>query len=181
LGAATRCASLRFILIAWVAVGFIACSEIAPTNPYDPSTPAGQQAAATITGAFKLYDEAVPDAVLDEVALSPAGTFVFDEVPPGDYLVRAHVDGFRDGERTLRLDAGVRYDLGELPLPALASPDAVGSIAGVARRVDAPEDGHGGIRVQVLGTPWQAETEDTGHYRVVVAPGLYAVGFSADG
>ena len=181
----------------------LACGDISATNPYDPGTPAAQQAPATVSGAIRLYDENHPEAVFDAERLSTGaiflvtagaavdvqaqqapdskGAFLFENVPSGDYVVRAHVDGFQDVERPFHLEIGLDYKLGELALPAISNAESVGYLVGKAQRSDAPAGGHGGIRVQVLGTPWQAETDDDGAYRVAVSPGLYNLSFASAG
>lgn len=200
----TRLAAALALLCA-----LLACGEISPTNPYDPSTPESQQETGSISGGLRLLDPDQPDAVFDparfqearirllevgerntvigEVVPSPPAsadapaTFAFEQVEPGDYLVEAHVQGFLDATRPVRLEIGVQYQLGDLTLTALNTPESVAYVEGAAHRADAPAAGHGGIRVQVQGTPWQAETEDSGAYRVAVAPGLYTVTFASAG
>lgn len=200
----TRLAAVLGLLCA-----LLACGEISPTNPYDPSTPESQQETGSISGGLRLIDPDQPEAVFDparfqearirlievgeantvigEVVPSPPAsadapaTFAFEQIEPGDYLVEAHVQGFLDTTRPVRLEIGVQYQLGDLTLTALNTPESVAYIEGAARRADAPVAGHGGIRVQVQGTPWQAETEDSGAYRVAVAPGLYTVTFATAG
>ncbi len=203
--------SVRTLLAAMLGVfcALAACGEISPTNPYDPSTPESQQETGSISGGLRLLDPDQPEAVFDparfqearirlievgerntvvgEVVPSPPAstdapaTFAFEQIEPGDYLVEAHVQGFLDASRPVRLEIGVQYQLGELTLTALNTPESVAYLEGLARREDAPAAGHGGIRVQVQGTPWQAETEDSGAYRVAVAPGLYTVTFASAG
>jgi hypothetical protein len=199
-------AAVRFTLPLWL-LTLQACGEIAPTNPYDPSTPAQQQEAGTIGGTLRLADPNTPEAAFDpsllgtaairlfslgadavEVAsttastdLETAGVFLLEEIPPGEYVVRAEVEGFVPQERAVDLGIGAAYALGELTLFAVSTPESIGRISGVARRADAPEGAHGGIRVQVAGTPWQADTEDSGRFTVAVAPGLYDLSFAAAG
>ena len=51
---------VRGVTHVWALIGLVlvtllcACGDIASTNPYDPSTPAAQQAAATVSGALRL-------------------------------------------------------------------------------------------------------------------------------
>ena len=60
-----RCVWTRVFYVGCAFVGLVACSEIAPTNPYDPATPVPQQAKAMITGQVSLPTEETDLAVFD--------------------------------------------------------------------------------------------------------------------
>ena len=64
--------------LALVALFTAACAEVAPTNPFDPSTPAGQQAKATVHGFVALPPGYPPErfggAGIDLVGLGDAST-----------------------------------------------------------------------------------------------------------
>ena len=186
-----------------------ACSDIPASNPYDPSTPAAQQATASIVGRLVLPQDfdatnfggarVALSTQLDPAAeprlaeLTPAETaehrsalaFSFPELPAGPFLLNVSVGTFqllRDGQSLtplpVTLVVGRRLDLGDLPLtvPPVTSR---GGLQGIARLEGATR--HGGITVELRGTPYATTTTAEGRYAVDVPAGTYDVDFTATG
>ena len=82
---------------------------------------------------------------------------------------------------TITVGIGEDVDLGDLPLSPDTAPDAQGTLSGVAERGGAPAGGHGGISVQLDGTPFAARTAADGRFALGVPAALYTVSFSDPG
>jgi hypothetical protein len=153
---------LVFALL-WLALG---CSEMAATNPYDPATPAAQQAPGSIRGQVRLLRFTAPETTLEVlVELVAAGSdgalgtqkptadgrFAFEEVPAGTYEVRASLPGYLPESRRVAVGRGETVELGTLSLQH----DALGPYAvtfeGRIRLRGATEHGGTTVRLQVAG------------------------------
>ncbi|MCA9543216.1 MAG: carboxypeptidase regulatory-like domain-containing protein, partial [Myxococcales bacterium] len=177
-------------LVAWtVAAGALGCTDLAPTNPYDPQAPEAQQAKGTLDGTLTLPDGvtgaafegatvalfalSAPTTALREAAVvGEAGDdrrarFQFDDLPAGQYRVQPRVPGFAlvlDGERTaglvVQITIGGNASLGELILEA----DEADRFEVSGRvRLGGTEDGtHAGTRVEAVGSPDVVFTDDDG-------------------
>jgi hypothetical protein len=105
----------------WLA---IACTDVDPTNPYDPGAPSTVQARATVSGRVLLETgEPAAGAAVDLVEASIAdrtddeGRFALGDVPMGSYTLTARLDGYATGLRAvLDLDRGETRDVGDLLL-----------------------------------------------------------------
>ncbi len=123
---------------------------------------------------LRLFDAADPgDAEPARPPASPGvdGFFLLDGVGAGRWRVCAHLDGFRSFTDTRVVDPGQRVGLGRVALrPDLpADGEAATVVTGVARLEDVPGDvGHGGVRVEVEGSPFTAVTSDAGTFQVTV-------------
>ena len=180
----------------------VSCAEVAPTNPFDPSTPAAQQAKATVHGFVALPPGYPPGrfggAGIDLVGLGDASAsgqmgalapgpvvagevssapFTFEGVPVGRYTLRARIEGFTVAE--LPLDVGIAEDVDVGTLRATLS--GTSAIEGIATFEPAPPDGHSGIVVEISGSPGTTQTNSTGAYRLILGAGTYTVTFTATG
>lgn len=98
--------------------------------------------------------------------------FVMPDVAPGAYALRASLAGLDDRELPLiRVAPGETLNVGDLQLAAVdvADPDGI-SLVGEARLDPAPAAGHGGVLVQVVGTPYRTQTDEVGAYLLRVPP-----------
>ncbi len=163
----------------------VGCEDVPATNPFDPATPVSQQAQARLEGTVTLpegFGETnLADGRVDlvdaagEVALTSGvadGTYLFDAVNAGAYLVRVIVPGLRVAERPVQLLRGetLRQPPIALSAPSTEDIDAL-FVVGVARLEGAPEAGHQGIFVEVQDTPYNALTARDGTFRVQAPPG----------
>jgi hypothetical protein len=200
----SRISVLTLIVCAFsLALGLTACADIAATNPFDPGAPTGQQAAGAVTGTLVRpvgHDASrFSNARVDLVGLGglagPAsdggaqaaasadvdpitGDFTVTDVAPGAYGVSFVVPGFRAPAIRIVIGIGETVALGEI---ALEIPTRTTTISGVARRAGAPDDGHGGISVEALGTPFTAATASGGAFTLAVTEGEFTLRFSLPG
>jgi hypothetical protein len=173
----------------------VGCEDVPATNPFDPATPVSQQAQARLEGTVTLpegFGETnLADGRVDlvdaagEVALTSGvadGTYLFDAVNAGAYLVRVIVPGLRVAERPVQLLRGetLRQPPIALSAPSTEDIDAL-FVVGVARLEGAPEAGHQGIFVEVQDTPYNALTARDGTFRVQAPPGERTVAVSFPG
>lgn len=183
-----------------IALGLLitGCPEISPTSPYDPATPAAQQATGSIAGQVILIDDEGlydPGVVLPNVRIGlyhPAnafdpfaerpvdddGRFSFSEVPTGQWVVSARVSGFAPSSTTV--DLGIAEDHTMAPMRLmpldLAQPEvaaATGTLRGRARL--AGQRDHGSVRIEVPGWPYATVTTSDGDWLMTVPPGRYAL------
>jgi protocatechuate 3,4-dioxygenase beta subunit len=114
----------------------------------------------------------IPDATVEVTgtnwsAVTDANGAFEVAVPPGAYTLRYQAFGYVGQQRTLAVgpdqvvDASAQLDVGD-----------VGTITGV---VSSPDDGSlAGVRVDLLGTPYQTVTDEAGAYTfTLVEPGSY--------
>lgn len=163
---------MRFrVLCAAVLLG--ACSDVTPTNPYDPAAPATVQRSANLSGRLVLPAGFDADALLTaEVALQDLagdadlrvgvddeGRFAFGELTPGRYRVRPEVGGFTAAPIVVALGIGEVLDLGPIELaPAVV----LGGVRGRAERAGAAS--HDGIAVRARGTRYGTATDALGQF-----------------
>ena len=112
---------------------------------------------------------------------SADGAFVFADVPARRYGLIATLAGFEPARRPFAVEIGARVDLGEVRLDLIEEEEAITAVEGVVERQGAGAGGHGGIRVEVVGTPLVTQTSSDGRFRLVLPPGNAALLFSADG
>lgn len=183
---------------------YSACGEVPATNPFDPATPADQRAAGLLRGrllAPEGYDLAqlaelrvslhavAADADAGDEALSrtPAvdgderGRFVFEDLRAGTYLLRVDATPLTMEPLPVVVAVGAALDLGDLALRAQSAAEAMGTVAGVARRAGAADTGHGGITVRLNGTPIFGVTAPDGAFLLQAPAGLYDVTAEAPG
>ncbi|MCA9560565.1 MAG: carboxypeptidase regulatory-like domain-containing protein, partial [Myxococcales bacterium] len=171
------------------------CEDVPATNPFDPATPVSQQAQARLEGTVTLPDgfgasnlaEGRVDLVdgAGEIALTGGvaeGTFLFEAVNAGAYLVRVVVPGLVVAERPVQVFRGETTRLPPIALeaPGTEDPDAL-FVVGVAQLEGAPQGGHQGIYVEVQETPYNALTARDGTFRVQAPPGERTVAVSFPG
>ena len=194
----------RHDLLAWLLVLLpMGCSDVAPTNPYDPEAPAHQQAPGTVRGRLRAtvslppgFDEpdrlgrvAVElrplegDEVLRSASPGANGRCILDDVPLGSGRLVASLEGFVPVSRFVDVGPGESVDAGllALTLPAtrgLEPTELTGTayLGGVL-----VEDGHGGILVEALGTPFATVTTTHGRFRLPVLPEPQTLSFSKPG
>ncbi len=136
-------------------------------------------APGSVTGRLLLpaaFDAGVllPTAV---VALDPGdsavaplsnGLFTLDAIEPGDYDLTVALAGFAPLRLPITIGPGRALDLGLLAMATLGGERITGSVR--LGDVDDPL-GHRGIRVEVLNTPYETLTTDTGAFDVSGIPG----------
>lgn len=176
----------------------LACTQVTPTNPYDPEAPAGRQAAGRVSGrlvapeGFDLAQLVRPTLALrpldvgaETATATPdaEGGFVFADVPPGAHRLLLSVAPLVGPELDVLVPPGARVALGDVPLsaPEVAQALPWRRITGRAARLGAEAQGHGGIAVALDGTPYGTVTFPGGDFAVAAPPGLYALTFSAAG
>ena len=169
---------------------------MSPTNPFDPGTPAAQQAKASLTGVARLpagfaestlseghawlFALTAPNDVAFEADLVPTtpaedgrnrGTFTLDSIPADVYRLEVFVQGASVAPLLVNLPIGGTVDVGELTLDEKGG----GFISGTAHLDGAGITSHAGIVVGVPGTSFAAVTGDEGTFRLEVAPGEHTV------
>jgi hypothetical protein len=183
-GVSMRC----FLLLA--AVALAACGGPDHQNPFDPSTPAAQQARATLTGSVQLESvNGAPPSLADVrvtvtgakatlVAFTdPSGVWTASEVPVGGYTIAAARSGYRSGVLT-----GVQVTLDDggtvLSLPPLALVAGRGEVSGTVKLLlpDGTEELAGGAAVSLRGLPGTVQSARDGAYLMTGVPaGDYVV------
>jgi hypothetical protein len=139
----------------------IGCSDVSPTNPYDPVTPRSQQARATVLGTVRLQRYGDAEALLgatlelrvaggeDPVATAhpdEQGRFGL-EATPGSYTLTASAVGYLSETVPARCEAGEVVDLGIVELlHESQGPTAVSFVAHVRLR---GEEDHAGTAVRL--------------------------------
>ncbi len=175
-------------LVALAACGWMACStSVEATSPFDPETPAAQQAPGSLSGTLVLEDDAALDGASvelwslgEEAGLvasagvvpleEPAGeaSFSFGEVTPGRYQVVARAPGHAPRDALVRVSARVDTPLGRLrlePRPAV--------VVGTVRLDPEPTAGHGGVRVEAVGTAFATTTASSGRFQLELRAGRH--------
>ncbi len=127
--------------------------------------PAGFDADTVEGGQVRLFAPG-SDAPLDTRVVDSAGAFVFREVPAGSWRVQVEVAGYHPDERALTLHVGEDRDLGVISL--FSTLGAGGVLTGTALLEGQADGGHGGIRIELEGTPVAAVTGPDGRFRITV-------------
>ena len=198
--------SLALLSLLWLT----GCAEVPATNPYDPTTPADQQAGGRITGRIVVLEAGYDLARLSELTvtlrdlslggalggadgadsenLTPdlegddAGNFVFDPVRPGSYLIRVSATGLEGDPLTVVVNPGSDIGLGDLILrPSAVGGERRGRLSGVVLRGGAGDEAHEGITVRVEGAPYITLTSSSGAFALEVPEGLHRVVAQATG
>lgn len=182
-------------LLAWLTLWLLAaCSEVEPSNPYDPASPIERQATGLLTGRLKLpvdfadrgYDgfsvelggsQALRGQGERQAEVGPEGAFTLSGVVAGTWTVSFRTPGFAVESQVVALRIGESVNLGEIPL--VAALDA--RLEGVARLKGVADGGHAGTRIELLGTPLMATTVGDGAFSLVAAAGTYTARISHPG
>ena len=183
------------LLTLMVAAFLFGCANISPTNPFDPQTPAAQQATGTVLGRvvvpqnvdaavlvtarLVLRNLAADQAVVAQVSPDPQGRYRMDDVVAGTYAVELALPGYFATPATAVVGIGQTVTVADLSISV--DERALGTIVGRARLQGAPDDGNAGIRVEVVGAPSLAFTGDDGTFRLDAAAGLHDLAFSFRG
>lgn len=132
------------------ALGLVTASCVPATNPFDPDTPADQQAKAGVRGraAFPVVDGYLrpPQGIVValESADDPAerfefttdqetqGAFLFRDVTPGSYILRATANGYVARTNEIQVQAGEERDVGTIELGLSTDTAAVGGAVIIA-------------------------------------------------
>lgn len=172
----------------------IACTDVNPTNPYDPATPESQQARGRLTGAVVLptgYTASTFDGATVEVrradhpaevaatapltpdaeATPPRARFTVTDLTAGVYLVAIALPGLAVPVQTVEVPRGGAVELGDLA----ASTAGGAFVEGVATLAGAGITSHAGILVTAPGTPAAALTAESGAFRLEVPPGEHTL------
>ncbi len=177
----------------WLLLALGGCSaEVDATNPFDPATPVAQQAKASLVGevsvgagfgASRLLGGVVRllhgETVAGRVELTESGRFRFEEVAAGAYGLRVEVPGFGPRSLPVSLRFGQALTLPTIELEPLL--EASTSVPVKGRVELAGATAHGGVRVEVLDTPWGSLTDPEGGYGLTLPTGRYALRFSRGG
>ena len=107
------------------------------------------------------------------------GAFRF-EVAPGEYVAQFTAEGFVTQRRAVTMTPGGRIDLGLTELRLLNTLGATGVI-GTVQRQGASADGHGGIRVESIGTNFATVSTSGGGFQLNLIPGAHTLRFTAEG
>ncbi|MFM2152674.1 MAG: hypothetical protein RL199_1109, partial [Pseudomonadota bacterium] len=103
-----------------------------------------------------------------------AGSFVLDDVLPGDWTLQVMAPGFRAESRAVAVAAGSDTRVPDWDLTALSPADLpVGTLTGRVR-LGGASTGNAGITVALAGTSWVGFTDDAGLFSLRdVLPGTY--------
>ena len=158
------------------------CAEVPADNPFDPRAPVEKQRAGRVIGSIQLPDGfetglvgrarvvlRVGGAVVRDTGVGDGGAFVFEDVAPDVYAVHVAVPGFVAPVVTVGVGIGQAVDVGALPL----SPATDAAVAGIALRSGAEADGHAGIFIEGIGTPYQSLTSSDGRFELALGAGTY--------
>lgn len=186
-----------------------ACTNVDPSNPWDPSTPAAQQAKGRVRGAVALPPGYSPerlagagvdlftasDAVrpIQQAALAaPAEDAGATDAGVGAAVVAPFTfEGLTAGSYVVRPhiegfevpSADFALDIGgQADVGTLqAGVSGTSALEGLATLDPAPPEGHAGITVEVANSPVTALTNSAGAYRLGVGAGTYTLQFTAPG
>lgn len=174
-------------IAAATAVATSGCStSVPPTNPYDPATPPDHQAKAALRGTLQttLFASKAGFQVglrRGGVAMSPTlaeadGTFVFDQLVPGDYSLEPGPVGFTPLSIPVHLAPGQDLDVGDVELVPLSGASAAsirGQVSLGAGTLDLS-----GTLVEAVGSAFTAITNSSGQFSLALIPGQYQLRFS---
>ncbi|MFT3913667.1 MAG: carboxypeptidase-like regulatory domain-containing protein [Anaeromyxobacteraceae bacterium] len=174
---------LRRSMVLFASLVLGACGSLDHTNPFDPSTPATQQARATLAGAVSLEAPGAVAPSLTGVHVSVPGTsfaadtdatghYAIADVPPGTYSVQAVAAGYDTVAVTgitVTLDDGTRT----VGVPDLALKVSRGSVSGTITSKSFGALGAAplaGASVSVEGLPGAALTDEAGGFLLSGVP-----------
>ena len=189
-------------------LGFCGCTEVPPTNPYDPAAPVELQRKASLAGVVRdaLTQVALEGAIVQLVGPTDpsnnpvttdgdgnvddgqdsTGTFRFEGLAPGRYTLEvkhaAHVQQVID---LGRIEAGEEVSREILLVPLQAESERVSRITGVAYKEGqlAIEDetlrDHSGITVEVVGAGVRTVTNRAGDFDIFVNAGTYTLALTS--
>ena len=165
-------------------------STVDPDNPYDPDTPAAQQAKGTITGRLVAPEGASQDQVAqmrlsltlldsntlqETITVDESGSFVFTDIPAGDWQLEGQGGSLYLPRTYFTLPVGEGLALGLLQT---ALRPTTGALSGVARLAWGGDGGHGDILVAVRGGVAQTRTLADGSFILPVPEGRHDIEFS---
>ncbi len=142
--------------------------------------PPGYEGEGAFDDAYAALQDVEPS---QRVALDADGGIAFDRVPVGEHVVLVSVPGFTGARRDVAVGAGQRVDLGVIELRAQdTDPVAATAVEGVARLQGVrSDDGHGGIRVESIGTPFATVATSSGRFHLDLTPGPHQLRFGFPG
>ncbi len=170
-----------------------ACTtEVAHTNPFDPGTPAAQQAKGVVKGVMdRTSNPAGGEKVtltdssgLSQPSVTPdsSGVFSFANLDPGTYSLQIEAQGFFPYSRpNIEIGPGTVYDLGTVTPTRLPSSAANGTVsgqvllqngtaaAGAKLQVFLERTGQAALFVQ------ESLCDSQGRFEVSLAPGTYTL------
>ena len=197
-----------YLCLVFLVLGFCGCTEVPPTNPYDPAAPVELQRegfacrcrarCAHTNGSRRCHrptrrphgssNNPVTtdgDGNVDD-GQDSTGTFRFEGLAPGRYTLEvkhaAHVQQVID---LGRIEAGEEVSREILLVPLQAESEQVSRITGVAFKEGqlAIEDetlrDHSGITVEVVGAGVRTVTNRAGDFDVFVNAGTYTLALTA--
>jgi uncharacterized protein YjbI with pentapeptide repeats len=170
------------------------CADVAPTNPYDPDTPASQQAVARISGQLilpegffgadhfdgqtvALTSASVTDDEPRNAAIDIDGQFEFNEVPAGIYQLLARFSGFEPLSLLVIAERGVTLVLPDVFLRSveLSTRSQRQWIRGQVQLIGRGDNDHGQVVVSIVGTPYTTRSSPEGLFELEVPPGTYTL------
>lgn len=112
---------------------------------------------------------------IDQMAPGSDALFQFDDVEPGTYRLDVTHDGFEPGQRIVQVGGGQIVNVGTVALTTVpvVGPEGPSAIAGVARLQGVADLMHAGIRIEIRGSPYWAETTRDGQFRLEVPAGTW--------
>ena len=171
-------------LLVLIALSLAACSSsVAPTNPYDPATPAEQQTKGRLQGTLFLagagpaVDVTVflrqDGSIVRQTATASDGAFLLDAVVPGSYSLEVSPTGFVPLSFPVVVKPGEVLEMGRVGLTAATASSVIEGTATLAGEVD-----HGGTLVEAVGRAYTAVTNSLGEFHLEVAEGTYTLRLS---
>jgi hypothetical protein len=189
-----RQASVVVPVLAFALASSQAC--IAPTNPFDPDTPAALQAPAAIFGKVRSVDggalRGTAVSLFEDGSLSVTvetgddGAFAFSALTPGGWTLDVAHPAHLPASRAFLLQPGEARNVDIVLAPLSGDRDGTGHVTGVvqreaelARPVEAQD--HGGITVEVVGSGIRTASNGEGRFDLFLLPGSYELAFSTGG
>ncbi|MGI5864800.1 MAG: carboxypeptidase regulatory-like domain-containing protein, partial [Myxococcales bacterium] len=173
----------RIALVALVTLLAACSSEPGRTNPFDPEAALDLQAKAKIRGTLELQGSASSGGVdvhlrqqgkiIQSRSTAADGTFLFDSLVPGSYVVESAPAGYLPLSATVAVGPGDDLDLGVLSLSPVAAESAIEGEVTLESATD-----HAGTLVEVVGRPFAAVTTSTGAFRLEVTDGTFTLRFT---
>lgn len=172
----------------------VGCGDVAPTNPYDPDTPASQQAVARITGQLVLPEgffgadhfdgqtlvlasASDTDDDARSAAIDIDGQFEFNDVFAGVYQLQVRLSGFEPVSFLITAERGVTLSVPDIFLRAtqLESQSQRQWIRGQVQLIGRGGNDHGQVVVSIVGTPYTTRSAPEGWFELEVSPGTYTL------